>query len=153
MDRHIVKRLSCIFLLLITGCSTPLASSVGYYGPTPSQEKVKGSYGHYVQTYVVDYDTEDVRKAVMKAAAINGMTFDVTKEDMLSGVTQWVPPGFAECIPSQVYAVYMSVVGKRKTSVTIVADQLTWCANKLHPEILLVRKFAGTMNSVLATYE
>jgi hypothetical protein len=151
---NIANSLILFSILLIFGCAAPIASSVGYYGPTPTKEKVKGSYGHWLQTFAVEHDTEDVRKAIIKAAAINGLTFDVIKKDMLSGFAQWVPPGFTGgCTPNQVYAVYISTAGKRKTSVTIVADHLSLCASGHNPQLLLVQRLGTSMNSVLATYD
>jgi hypothetical protein len=154
MCDRIVCSLLCFLMVLIAGCSSaPLASSVGYYGQTPGRQEVKGSYGQSLQTFVVEHDTEDVRKAVITAAGINGLTFDVVKDNMLSGSAQWVPPGFTGgCAPSQVYAVYLNEAGKRKTSVTIVADHLSFCAAGTNSQLLLVQRLVSATNSVLATY-
>jgi len=153
MNDRIVNSLLCFSILLIVGCSAPLASSVGYYGLTPGKQNVKGSYGQSFKTFVVDYDAEDVRKAAITAAGMNGLTFDVLNDNMLSGTGQWVPPGFTGgCGPNQVYAVYMNKIGKRKTSVTIVVDHVSFCAAGTNSQILLLQKLVSGINSVLATY-
>ena len=154
MRSRIFKALICFSLPLIFSCAAPIMSSVGYYGPKPTQEKVKGSYGHWLQTFVVDYDTEDVRKAAVKAAAINGWTFDVIKENILSGFAQWVPPGFTGgCTVNQIFAVYISAAGKRKSNVTIVADHISFCAAGTNSQVQIVQRLAASLNTVLATYD
>jgi hypothetical protein len=153
MYDRIVNSLLCFSILLIAGCAPLVSSSVGYYGPTPGPQKVKGSSGQAFQTFMAEHDAEDVRKAAIKAAGMNGLTFDVVKDNMLSGTAQWVKPGFpGTCTPNQVYAVYISEVGKRKTSVTIVVDSLNYCSGGANSHLLLVQRLVSTMNSVLATY-
>ena len=143
-----------ISISLLIGCAAPMTSSVGYYRNQPSGEKVKGSYGHWSQSFNVDHDSEDVFKAAIKGAAINGWTFDVKTPSMLSGYASWVPPGFTGgCTTNQVFAVYINPVGKRKTNFTIVADHMSFCASGMNSQVLIVQKLAASINSVLATYD
>lgn len=143
-------------ILTLSACfsATPLNSSLGYYGSAPGAQEVKDSYGQSVQTFLVAHDTEDVRQAVIKGAGFIGLRFDNVKDNMLTGTSQWVPPGFTGgCAPNQVYAVYLTEVSARETSVTIVADHVTFCAAGMNSQLLLVQRIVSNMNSVLATYE
>jgi len=151
MCDRIVKSLLCFSILLVMGCAGPLVSSVGYYGPTPGPQKVKGSYDQAVKTIDADYDAEDVKKAVIQGAGIIGLTFDVVNDNMLSGTTRWAPPG-SEYIANLVYAVYISKIGKRETRITIVVDHLSFAGGGAHWPILLAQRLVASINSVLATY-
>ena len=148
---RVLKVLLACSILLVAGCAS--MSGPVSYGPDPVPQTIKGSYKQVFQKLVVEHDVEDVRKAVIEAAGMNGLTFDNIEENRLSGTGNWVYPGFTGgCEPKQIYVVYMSKSGKRKTTVTFILDHMSFCASGMDPHILLQKLVSG-MNSVLATYD
>lgn len=151
-----LNRIAILSLLIsLVACDTvPVVSSAGYYGAKPGTQKVKGSYGQSIRRFIVDYDAADVRHAAKKSLGLDAVFIDVERKNMLSGVGHWVPPGFTGgCQPDQVVAIYTEKAGKRKTSVTVIVDHLSFCASGTNPESRLAQRVVSNLNTILATYD
>ena len=89
---RVVNSLIGFSTLLVASCAN--MSGADSYGPDPVPQSISGSYKQVFQSYVVEHDVEDVRKAVIEAAGMNGLTFDKIEDSRLSGTGNWVYPGF-----------------------------------------------------------
>ncbi len=130
-------------LLLLSACGT--ITSVGKYGNTIPKEKVDGSWGQAKKTFVVNFDAADSRAAVVKAFGLEGLDFEVKKNNVLSGAS-----------PSMTYAVYIKQLNRSpKTTVTFVADYQTFFGGAFATSNAkyFVAKIAKHFNTIISNYD
>lgn len=89
-------------MAFLVSCAS--SGSVGLYGPNVPTGEVSGSWAQAKRVFVVNYDTEDSKAAAERAFNLEGLDFDVRRNNMMSGKGAWFGGGLDGCECG--YAVY-----------------------------------------------
>lgn len=143
MNKYLRSIIVLVFAALLSACGT--ITSVGKYGKDIPNGEVSGSYGQAKKSFVVNFDSTDSRTAVVKAFGLEGLDFEVQKQNMMSGAS-----------PFMTYAAYIKQLDNSpKTKVTFVADYQTFYGGAFAEKQAryFLSKISKHFNTIISNYE
>ena len=140
----------CLVSSCLVACASLPTSSKGLYGLTP-EGQVSQSADQVRRVIVSDFDVADTKHAVQKALGLEGVSAEVVKSNMLSGIADWVPSPYDRCYCG--FAAYFRPSGQGRTEVVLLVDQFEGMLRTRGAAKRFSTKLVSSINAVLASYE